>query len=75
MRICMVTTSFIRSQNDYYSRFVFEQAKSLLNRDGQEEVVVVAPHAPGLRSSEVIDGLQVFRFRYFWPPSWQVLAY
>lgn len=75
MKVCFVTTSFIRSANDHYARFVFEQARSLTRADAEISVVVVAPHGPGLAAQEVIDGIKVRRVRYFFPVSLQRLAY
>ena len=75
MKVCFVTSSFIRHSQDGYARFVYEQAKSLLRTRRNYEVVVVAPHAPGLARCEVIDGLNIHRFRYFLPTSLQRLAY
>jgi len=75
MKVCFVTTSFVRSANDHYARFVYEQAKSLQAADNGTSVIVVAPHAPGLATSETIDGLDVRRVRYFWPVRFQCLAY
>ncbi len=37
--------------------------------------MVVAPHAPGLKKYEVIDGIEVHRFQYFMPARLQCLAY
>ncbi len=75
MKVCFVTTSFIRSAEDHYARFVYEQAKSLLSADESTSVVVVAPHAPGLATKECIDGLEIQRAKYFWPNRLQRLAY
>jgi len=75
VKVCFVTTSFIRSDRDHYARFVYEQAKSLRIADSSVSVVVVAPHAQGLAIREVIDGLEVRRARYFWPEALQCLAY
>ncbi len=75
MKVCFVTTSFIRGPRDYYSRFVFEQARSILAADARAEVTVVAPHAEGLARRETIDGIEIRRFRYFWPARMQRLAY
>ena len=75
MKVCFITTSFIRSPKDHYARFVYEQAKSLRLADRSIEVLVIAPHAPGLATHEVIDGLEVHRKRYFWPSGLQRLAY
>jgi glycosyltransferase involved in cell wall biosynthesis len=54
---------------------VYEQAKSVREADKATGVVVVAPHGPGLATSESIDGLQIDRPRYFWPSRLQRLAY
>ena len=75
MNVCFVTTSFIRSAEDHYARFVYEQAKSLLSAGESTSVVVVAPHAPGLAAVECIDGLEIRRAKYFWPNKFQRLAY
>jgi glycosyltransferase involved in cell wall biosynthesis len=75
MKVCFVTTSFIRSAEDHYARFVYEQAKSLRLADESVSVVVVAPHAPGLAAEEWIDGLKVERAKYFRPIGLQRLAY
>lgn len=75
MKVCFVTTSFVRSAEDHYARFVYEQAKSLRTVDRDISVVVVAPHAPGLAAAETIDGLQVRRAQYVWPEGFQRLAY
>jgi glycosyltransferase involved in cell wall biosynthesis len=75
MRVCFVTTSFIRSAQDHYARFVYEQAKSLQSAEESTKLTVVAPHAPGLASRESIDGMDIERVRYFWPDRLQQLAY
>ena len=38
-------------------------------------VDVLAPHAPGLKTREVLSGVPVTRFRYAWPDSRQTLCY
>lgn len=75
MKVCFVTTSFIRSAQDHYARFVYEQAKSLRSAEPDIAVVVVAPHGPGLADREIIDGLEIRRARYFRPAQLQRLAY
>jgi glycosyltransferase involved in cell wall biosynthesis len=75
VKVCFVTTSFVRSASDHYARFVYEQAKSVREAEPGVSVVVVAPHAPGLADRETIDGLEIHRVRYFWPARLQRLAY
>lgn len=75
MKVCFVTTSFVRSANDHYARFVYEQAKSLRTAEADTEVVVVVPHAPGLAMNEDIGGHEIRRAPYFWPFSLQLNSY
>lgn len=75
LTVCIVTTSFIRSPDDGYARFVFEQARSLLLANPSHRIRVVAPHAVGLARREVIEGVEVERFRYAFPERAQRLAY
>ena len=69
-RICILTTSFPRWQNDNRSPFLLEFAKAL--SDENKEVTVVAMHAPGAAISEIIDNISVIRLRYF-PDKWETL--
>jgi glycosyltransferase involved in cell wall biosynthesis len=72
-RVCMLTTGFPRFPGDLFGHFVLELAKELVK--GEWEVRVVAPHQKGLPCREVMEGVQVRRFRYFWPAAWQRVAY
>jgi glycosyltransferase involved in cell wall biosynthesis len=38
-------------------------------------VDILAPHAPGLKKEELIDGVTIHRFQYLWPAAWQALCY
>ena len=71
--VCMLTTSFPRFAGDLFGSFVFELARELV-RQGLS-VHVVAPHAHAVPRHEVLEGVQVTRFRYMLPTSWQRLAY
>ena len=73
MRVCLVTSSFPRFPGDLAGSFVCDLARYLVARDLQ--VMVLAPHAPGLPLRERMDGLRVHRFRYFLPQHCQRLAY
>lgn len=75
MKVCFVSTSYPRYPADGYARFVHEQVKSLLALGQNYQVVVVTPHAPGLKKKEDIEGVSVVRFGYFWPRRYQELAY
>jgi glycosyltransferase involved in cell wall biosynthesis len=52
---------------------VFEQARHLVKLG--VEVEVLAPHHQGALRREVIDGIQVHRFRYMLPERWQTVCY
>src|SRR5665648_868464 len=69
-RICILTTSFPRWQNDNRSPFLLEFAKAL--SDENKEVTVVAMHSPGAAISEIIDNISVIRLRYL-PDKWETL--
>jgi glycosyltransferase involved in cell wall biosynthesis len=68
-----VTSSFPRFAGDLAGGFVHDLAHHLLAHNLQ--VTVLAPHAPGLPIREEMDGLQVYRFRYFVPSRYERLAY
>ena len=69
----MLTTSFPRFKEDSAGAFVHGLAKDLLKKG--IDVHVVAPHDAGFRLFEVWDGIEIFRFPYFYPPKYQRLCY
>ena len=73
MRVCMVTTCFPTFKGDFAANFILEPARALV-RQGVE-VAVVAPHCAGAARRELLEGIDVHRFAYAWPPSLQRLAY
>ena len=70
-RVLVLTSTFPRWQRDRLPPFVFELSKRLARKF---DVLVLAPHAPGAKYKEDMDGIRVIRFRYF-VPRWQSLAY
>jgi len=73
MKVCMLTTGFPRFKGDLFGHFIMALARELKSQG--VEVVVVAPHAPGVPRREELEGIAVRRFGYLWPSSWQRLAY
>jgi len=71
MKILVLTSTYSRSTNDTEPRFVDNLCQNL-SRDNV--IHVIAPHAKGIPTEEILDGVQVFRFRYCFE-SWQTLAY
>ncbi|MEX2354219.1 MAG: glycosyltransferase, partial [Gammaproteobacteria bacterium] len=62
-RILVITSTFPRWKHDTDPSFVFDlccylQAQGL-------QIDVLAPHAPGTLNHEVIEGITVYRYRYF----------
>ncbi len=70
-RLLVLTSTFPRWPNDHEPPFVYELARRLTDRF---DVTVLAPHAPGAARREVMDGVQVVRFRYA-PERLEKLAY
>lgn len=69
--LLVLTSTFPRWKNDVEPPFVFELSRRLAT---EFDVRVLAPHASGSRSKEIMDGINVHRFRYA-PEGWQRLAY
>jgi glycosyltransferase involved in cell wall biosynthesis len=60
--ILFVTHNFPRDDTDFAGRFIWRLARELTGRD--LKVSVLTPHHPGAREQEVMDGIDVRRFRY-----------
>jgi glycosyltransferase involved in cell wall biosynthesis len=71
--VLFVTTSFPRFGGDFAGSFVFRFAKYLVS-DGVQ-VTVLAPGAAGYPTTDALEGVQIYRFPYFYPPRLQRLAY
>jgi glycosyltransferase involved in cell wall biosynthesis len=71
-KLLIITQSFIKYRGDILSKHIFVAAKLLVKAGW--EVSVVAPHEKRLARHERIEGVQIFRFRYFLE-KWERLAY
>lgn len=60
--VLVLTSTFPRWENDPEPAFVYELSRRLT---AQYNVIVLAPRAPGSKTMEVMSGLQVVRFPYF----------
>ncbi len=69
--ILVITSTFPRWKNDNEPLFVYELSRRLAMKN---TVHVLAPHAKGAALTEVIDNLQITRFRYFFE-KYQTLTY
>lgn len=71
MRILVLTSTYPRWKNDTEPAFVDYLCQNLAR---ENSVDVIAPHARGAATEEVIGGVNVYRFRYSFESS-QTLAY
>lgn len=71
-RLLIITQSFIKHKGDILSKHIFVAAKLLVQTGW--EVSVLAPHENRLARHEDIEGVKVFRFKYFWT-RYERLAY
>jgi glycosyltransferase involved in cell wall biosynthesis len=70
-RVLVLTSTFPRWEGDHEPPFVYELCRRLAS---YFDVLVLAPHTPGAARQEKMSGIEVVRFRYFFP-RWQNLAY
>jgi glycosyltransferase involved in cell wall biosynthesis len=73
VKVCILTTSFPLYEGIAVGIHVIEQARHLVKLG--VEVDVLAPHHQGAKEQEMIDGIQLHRFRYMWPEGLQTLCY
>lgn len=72
LRVLVLATTFPRWKNDTEPRFVFDLTKHLASK---VSLWVLAPHAPGAKMEEEIEGVRILRFPYFPPKRLQTLCY
>lgn len=70
-KMLTLTSSFPRYNGDFAGSFVFELAKNL--QDYGFSVTVLAAHHPGARSKEEFEGINIYRYQYFFPAKFQKL--
>lgn len=73
MQITILTTSFPRFDGDFAGNFILKYARelSLLDCDAR----AVAPHDPQADPAMDSGRVKTERFKYFFPPKWQMAAY
>ncbi len=72
MRLLVSSSTYPLRPDDGIPRFVHDLAEALAERC---PVFALAPDAPGVPRRQRLGRVEVRRFRYFWPPSAQRLAY
>lgn len=68
--VLVLASTYPRWPEDPEPGFVHELTKRLSSRF---RVIVLGPHAPGAQSREVLDGVEVVRYRYA-PEHWETLV-
>lgn len=72
INVLVLTSSFPRYKNDWWQQAIFNFYKNL--DKSKYKVTVIAPSAPGAKTSEIFFGVDVRRFTYFYPPRLQRLT-
>ncbi len=67
MKICIPITNL-----SFEGNVVFDLAKELAKQG--HKPTIIAPHAKGLLLKEKVKGVEIKRFRYFWPARFETLA-
>jgi len=65
MKIAILTSSFPRTKGDFQGNFILYLAAGQVKLG--HEVHVICPHVPGLRFCDMMEGVHVHRFPYFFP--------
>ena len=65
MKIAILTSSFPRYDGDYQGNFIYYSARGQVELGNT--VHVICPHHPGAPFYEIMDGIEVHRFPYFYP--------
>ena len=73
MKICVLATSYPRNANDHASVFVHGLSRGMVQNS--MEVTAIVPHEKGLPKKDIIEGVKIRRFQYFWPSSLEQVAY
>lgn len=71
--ILTMASTFPRWKNDTTPSFVHGLSRRLANK--YRKILVLAPHSENASKHEFLDGLEVYRFQYFYPSGLQRLAY
>lgn len=62
-KILFVASSAPTHESDSTAPFILNMAKDLSDLGWKTDIL--APHAPGLAREEIIDGVKIYRFKYF----------
>lgn len=71
-RILVITSSYPSADKDLRGTFIGKQVRSMTDRG--YNMVVLTPHLPGSAIFEILDGVTIYRFPYFFPFNLQRLC-
>ncbi len=75
MKVLITASTYPRHLGDTIPGFVHDFASQLAARTEFEEVHVVVPHAEGIKRYEVMDGVNIHRFRYWFSEKGETITY
>lgn len=61
----MTCSTLSRWENDSKLNVVFDIAKSIKNLNKTTNISILAPHCYGAKKYELIDGIKIYRYKYF----------
>lgn len=71
-KVCILSTSYPRFKQDFITPFVHDFAKAISK---YHDVFVVASCDKKGKKFQIIDGVRIYRFQYFFPRKLQTLTY
>ena len=71
-RLLVTGSTLPRWENDTEPRFILDYAKAMMK---YYDVTVLAPSAPNAKEAEVLEGVNIVRYRYFPVKKWETLCY
>jgi glycosyltransferase involved in cell wall biosynthesis len=75
VKVLFTASTFPRWRDDRLPDFVWQQVRWITRVRPDLRAFVLAPHDAGAPRIECWDGVELRRFRYFWPATLQRLAY
>lgn len=72
--ILVLATTFPRDDTRV-THPVYDLARETMNKNDNTSITVLAPHHPGSKKQEMMSGIEVRRYPYFFPRSLQQLCY
>jgi len=71
-KILVITSTFPGKKDDSIPRFVFDTARGI--QSAENDCLVLAPHAKGLKKQENWQEVEIRRFVYMWPYSLEQIS-